>query len=152
ALSKVLASAAKDPTLGLVGNPCWGVEAGRKPRRDLQPLDAAERTAFREAIRGTEHELLWLLLMLTGVGPGEALARGWEHLGLAAAALRVVRGLEPKKGRLIEDVKRASRRRSVPIGRELVGLLRERWLRMGRPGDGLLFSTRQGEPLDLDNL
>jgi hypothetical protein len=53
-LSKVLGSAAKDPTWGLVGNACRGVEVGRKSRRELRPLDAAERAAFREAIRGTD--------------------------------------------------------------------------------------------------
>jgi integrase len=127
-LSKVLGSAVKDPTWGLVGNACRGVEVGRKPRRELRPLDAAERAAFREAIRGTEHEALWLLMMLTGLGPGEALGLGWDHLDLEVATLRVARTVECKARTIVEDTKRPSRKRLVPLVPELRALLRERWM------------------------
>lgn len=152
ALSRVFRSALKDPTLGLVGNPCAGVEIGRKPRRELRPLDADERRAFREAIRGTPLEDLWLLMMLTGLGPGEALALGWEHLDLDAGSLRVARTLDCKGGKLIDDTKRPSRRREVPLVPELLTRLRERRLAAGRPETGLVFADRKGKPLNLDNL
>jgi len=142
----------KDPTLGLVGNPCEGVEIGRSPRRAIQPLTAEERGRFREAIRGTEHEALWLSMMLTGLGPGEVLALGWEHLDLGGGTLRVVRTLDCKAHRLVEDTKRPSRRRVVPLVAELRTVLRERWMALGRPTSGLVFADADGEPLDLDNL
>ena len=113
-LSKVLGSALKDPTWGLVGNACRGVEVGRKARRELRPLDAEERASFREAIRGTEHEALFLLMMLTGLGPGEALGLGWDHLDFDAATLRVARTVECKARKIVEDTKRPSRKRVVP--------------------------------------
>src|SRR5262249_23210384 len=53
-LSKVMSAAAKDTTLGLYGNPCVGVDVATKQRNEIRPLDAAERAAFREAIKGTE--------------------------------------------------------------------------------------------------
>src|SRR5262249_34127403 len=69
ALSRIYVAALKDRSLGLVGNPCSSVEIGRKPRAAVRPLDAKERARFRAAIGGTEHEPLWLLMMLTGLGP-----------------------------------------------------------------------------------
>jgi integrase len=152
ALSRVYRSARKDPTLELAGNPCTGVEVGRKPRQELQPLSPEERERFREAIRGTPHEDLWVLMMLTGLGPGEALALGWEHLDLEAGALRVVRTLDCKSRKLIDDTKRPSRKRMVPLVPDLLAVLRERWMRAGRPAEGLVFASPTGEPLDLDNL
>ncbi len=152
ALSRVFKSAVKDPTLGLVGNPCFGVEVGRKARGPVSPLTAAERKAFRKAIGGTEHEQLWLLMMLTGLGPGEALALGWEHIDFDTGTLRVARTLDCKTRRLVEDAKRPSRLRTVPLVPELGLALRERWLGAGRPSSGLLFHGLDGRPLDLDNL
>jgi integrase len=152
ALSRVYRSAVKDPSLGLVGNPCLGVEVGKKPRRELRPLDPDERGRFREAIKGTEHEHLWLMMMLTGLGPGEALGLGWEHIDLDTGTLRVVRTLDCKARRLIDDTKRPSRKRVVPLVPELHQTLRERWMATGRPVRGLVFSNPKGEPLDLDNL
>lgn len=152
ALSRVYRAAVKDRTLGLRGNPCTGVEVGRKPRAEVRPLSADERAAFREAIRGTEHELLWLLMMLTGLGPGEALALGWEHIDLEAGTLRVARSLDCKARMLVDDTKRPCRRRVVPLALELRAGLRERWLAAGRPESGLVFTAADGSPLDLDNL
>jgi integrase len=151
-LSKVLGAAVKDPTWGLVGNACRGVEVGRKARRELRPLDAEERADFREAIRGTDHEVLWLLMMLTGLGPGEALGLGWDHLDLDAATLRVARTVECKARTIVEDTKRPSRKRVVPLVPELRALLRERWMAAGRPAAGLVFATPAGGPLHLDTL
>lgn len=152
ALSRVYRAALKDPAFGLIGNPCHGVEVGRKPRRPIEPLTAAERARFREAIRGTSQEALWLLMMLTGLGPGEALGLGWEHVDLRAGELRVVRTLDCKARRLVEDTKRPSRLRTVPLVPELVAALRDRWRAAGHPIGGLLFADANGEPLDLDNL
>src|SRR5262249_26523174 len=119
---------------------------------ELRPLDAEERVAFREAIRGTEHEVLFLLMMLTGLGPGEALGIGWDHLDLEAATLRGARTVECKGRPIGEDTKRPSRRRGSPLVPELRALLRERWMAAGRPAEGLVFATPVGGPLHLDTL
>jgi len=152
ALSNVFRAAVKDPTLGLVGNPCFGVEVGRRPRQAVKPLDAEERAAFREAIRGTPHETLWLLMMQPALGPGEALGLGWEHLDLEGGELRLVRTLDCKGRRLVDDVKRPKRLRTLPLPPEVRRTLREQWLAQGRPVAGLVFADRHGAPLDLDNL
>lgn len=152
ALSRVLRSAAKDRTLGLSGNPCRGVEVDRAPRREIRPLTAEERVRFREAIRGTEYEALWLLLMFTGLSPNEALALGWEHVDLDAGSVRIVRTVDTKTRRLVNDTKRPSRKRTVPFAGELRRKLRERWLAAGKPAEGLLFCSRDGRPPSLDGL
>src|SRR5690606_22273652 len=139
--SRVYRAAVKDRALGLRGNPCAGVEIGRKPRAEVRPLAAEERAAFREAIRGTEHEALWLLMMLTGLGPGEALALGWEHVDRDAGTLRVARTLDCQARAVVDDTKRPSRRRVVPLAPELQAVLRARWMTAGRLSPGSCSPT-----------
>ena len=150
ALSKVMRSAAKDPTLGLYGNPCSGVEIGAGRKRKVEPLNADERAAFREAIRGRSHEALFLLLMGTGLRPGEARALGWEHLDLGAGVVRVERSVDDE-GR-INAPKTEKGRRAVPLPPEVRQVLRELHLRAGRPESGLVFADRKGGVLDARNL
>lgn len=136
-LSKLYRSALKDPALGLMGNPCSGVEVGQGKRRDIEPLDTEERAAFRAAIAGTEHEALLLLLMGTGLRPGEARALGWEHLDLAVGELRVERAADDQGE--IGEPKTARSRRMVPLTAEIRATLRALHLRRGRPAAGLVF-------------
>jgi integrase len=152
ALSAIYRDALKDPTLGLNGNPCRGATVGKGKRAEVRPLTAEERKAFRGAIAGTDHECLWLLMLLTGLGPGEALGLGWEHLDLDAGMLRVARTLDTRAGVLVDDAKRESRKRVVPLVPERRAMLRERWMAAGRPSAGLLFADSTGRPLDLHNL
>lgn len=91
-------------------------------------------------------------MAFTGVGPSEALGLGWEHVDLDAATLRVVRTVECKARAIIEDTKRPTRRRELPLVPELRATLRERWMAAGRPAAGLVFATRDGRPLHLDTL
>jgi integrase len=64
-------------------------------------------------------------------GLGEVLALGWEHLDLGGGTLRVARTLDCKAHQLVEDTKRPSQRRVVPLVTELRTLLRERWMALG---------------------
>lgn len=149
-LSKLYRSALKDPGLGLVGNPCSGVEVGRGIRRNMSPLTATERGAFREAIRGTTHETLLLLLMGAGMRPSEALALGWEAVDLGTAVLRVERTADNRGA--FHPPKTEKGRRPVPLPGEVVRVLRELHLRQGRPERGLVFSCRSGRPLNASML
>ena len=95
---------------------CWDDDRiGHQGRvEDSVPGVLADR-----AIKGTEHECLWLVMMLTGLGPGEALGLGWEHLDLDAGTLRMARTLDCESGVFVYDAKRESRKRTVPLVREL---------------------------------
>lgn len=145
-LSKVMRSAVKDPTLGLVGNPCAGVEVGSGPRRDVHPLTAEERAKFREAIAGTGHEALFLLLMGTGLRPGEALALGWEHLDLDQGVARVERTVDDRGE--FHEPKTAKGRRAAPLPPEVRRALLALHMRRGRPTEGLVFPGQRGRVLD----
>jgi integrase len=107
---------------------------------EIQPLTAGEWAAFRVAIRGSEFECLWLLMLYAGLSPHEALALGWEHFDLDTGTLRVARTLDAKARKLVNDTKRPTRRRTVPLAAELRSLLRERWMLAGRPPTGLVFA------------
>jgi integrase len=149
-LSKVMASAVKDPTLGLVGNPCRGVEVGGVRRREVQPLNEGERDRFREAIQSTKHEALFLVLMGTGMRPGEALALDWGHMDLDEGAVRIERAVDDRGE--FHAPKTAKGRRVEPLGPELRQVLRELHLRRGRPNSGLVFPDELGGVLDARNL
>lgn len=151
-LSRVYRSALRDRTLGLVGNPCHGVESARATRRPMRPLDAEERAAFRKAIEGTPFEDLFILMMLSGMGPGEALALDWQHVDLEAGTLRVAQTLDTTARKIVNDTKRQSRKRTLPMVPEVRTMLRRRWLAKGRPETGLLFTASNGEPIDISNL
>jgi len=151
-LSNVLGAAVKDPTWGLVGNACRGVKVASGASRPIEPLDREERARLREAIRGARQECLFLLLMLTGLSPSEALGLGWEHIDREAGEVRVVRTLECKGRTLVEDTKRPKRRRAVPLVPELRVALAERWMAAGRPATGLVFTDAKGKPLLLQTL
>ncbi len=148
ALSKVLRSAVRDRTLGLVANPCHGVEVGKVEPRSVQPMTAEERERFRAAIAGDPNELLFLLLMGTGLRPGEALALGWQHVDLAVGAVRVERTVDDEG--VFQGTKTEKARRLVPLPANVVRALVE--LKRG-PSVGLLvFHDRKGGPLDQKNL
>ena len=96
-------------------------------RAEVRPLTATERKAFRARSRH-RHEALWLLMLLTGLGPGEALGLGWEHLDLEAGTLRVARTLDPRRAaRAGHEAPEPQARR--PLMPELRAMLRERWIR-----------------------
>ena len=82
--------------------------------------------------------------MLTGLGLGEAMGLGWEHVDCDTATLRVVRTVECKARTIVEDTKRPSRKRVVPLVPELRAILRERWMAAGRLVSGLVFATLAG--------
>ena len=108
------------------------MEVGAARRREVQPLNAAERERFREAIRGTPHETLFLLLMGTGLRPGEALALGWEHIDLEDGSLRVERSVDDQG--VFAEPKTEKGRRAVPLTPTVLQSLRELHLRCGREG------------------
>lgn len=150
ALSRVFEAAIHAGGFGVTMNPCKSVQmAEAPPPARNAPLSVAERAAFREAIRGTTHELLWLVMMLTGLGPSEALAVAWDAIDLDRRELRVIRTLECRSRVVVEGMaKRRKRIRTVPLAGELPRMLRERWLAAGRPAEGLVFHGPAGEPLD----
>ncbi len=99
-----------------------------------------------------------LVLLTTGLRPGEALGLRWEDW--EGDRLRVQRSLTrtAKGGWMLAEPKTSRSRRSVTLpsstsealGAHRVNQARERLQRgMGYQDDGLVFCTAQGTPLDL---
>lgn len=90
----------------------------RKEHRECLFFSADEAKRFREAIRGTRWEALFVLLLHTGVRPGEALALRWDDV--ENGALWVRRGLSriPGKAPIVSSTK-TCKTRSIPLGSEV---------------------------------
>jgi integrase len=75
----------------LAQNPAKLVELPRASRREMCALSQAEAYRFLAACRGTRFEALWILLLTTGLRPGEALGLKWADID--GSRLRIQRAL-----------------------------------------------------------
>lgn len=143
-------------------NPCDDAEPPRIARREMRALSPEEAKAFVRAAEKASDRLaaLWILLLTTGVRPGEALALKWSDI--EGGTLRVQRSLsQVGKAWRIEEPKTSRARRAVPLTDACTRALAqhrkrqaEERLRAGKDysNDGLVFSTRNGGTLLRSNL
>lgn len=132
--------------------------ASRTEARYLTPDELHRLLATAE---GDRLEALWVLLALTGMRRGEALALRWSDVDLDAGTARVERTVARIGGELTFSPAKTERsRRTVPLSSPVVAALREhrrRQLeeRMAAPGwndvQGLVFVTRIGTPIEPHN-
>lgn len=152
ALSVCLSAAVED---GLIpANPCLGI--GRRSQRAAHTLTPAERVERIRPLSQAQQDallaaawtargrwgLLFELMARTGLRPGEALALRGEDLDRPARQLRVERAVSRGE---IRPTKTSEQRR-VDLTPRLARLLAT-GTRQAR-GQGLLFPTRTGRPLD----
>lgn len=110
----------------------------RAPGRPRRPIVAAEFSALMRGApgpRGRPFRQVLAFLRLTGMRPGEASALRWEHVDLAARAIRLQ---EHKTAR------KTGRDRVVPLTRPVVRLLARR--KSERPDDAHVFVNAHGSP------
>ncbi len=96
------------------------------PTADIQPLSFADAQAFLSAAQGHAYELLFTVLLTTGLRVGEALALRWEDIDLDAGRLSVRHTLEqlPGKPWRLAEPKSATSRRTLPLLPEARAALR----------------------------
>lgn len=133
------------------------VELPRLGRREMHALNVAEATRFLDVIAGDRFFALWMLLLVSGLRPGEALALKWGDLdGNRLSVQRALVRPAKKPWRLLEP-KTARARRVVTLPAFAVAILRQLREQQARvraeAGDAwtdrdLLFTTNAGEPLD----
>lgn len=138
-------------------NPASTVELPRVLRARVETWSAAELQRFLQLIKDDRLHLLYLLLGLSGMRRGEALALRWTDLDLDAGLLRIERSLVPVDGELvIGPPKSRSGRRVVALDEEIARRLhwhrcRQRLELLGATGEirlpELVFTTVSGEPL-----
>src|SRR5262249_38780561 len=146
-------------------NPARDVELPkRRAQRVMHALTPEECGRLREALEGDRLAAFFVLLLGTGMRPGEALAVRWADADLDAGTLRVERSLgRSRKGEppRVGGPKTPTRPRTVPLPATVARALRthravqaEERLRAGSAyfDFDLVFATPLGQPLDERNV
>lgn len=132
------------------------VNLPRQDRREMHALSASEATTFLAASKGTRWDALWVLLLTTGLRPGEALGLKWSDI--ESGKIRVQRALTRigSSWSLVEP-KTSRARRVVTLPKSAMESLTAHRLRQVQDrlragptwaNHDLIFTTRKGEPLD----
>lgn len=132
------------------------VDLPKRETRELSVLSAEEARAFIEAAREDEFAPLWILLLTSGMRPGEALGLKWEDFD--GAGVRVQRALVRDRrggGWELRPPKTKKSRRTIPLPPVAVQALRDHRKAQAAAklaaedyaGHGLIFADGAGEPL-----
>ena len=163
-LRSVLAMALDHALLeGLIGRNVASIV--RAPRGGSVPqgrsLDHNEALALLAQAKGTRLEAAFVLMLMVGLRPGEALGLMWTDFDPDAGTLRIERSLKRERGQLrLGDTKTHKSRRAIALPAAVVTALgkhrrrqaRER-LKAGTEWQdlGLIFPTSVGSLLDPSN-
>lgn len=156
-------------TGSLVRNPTDAVRPPRQrvgggtPKRKMRAMTQAEAERFLDAAREDRLWSLWIVLLMGGIRPGEALGLLWEDVDLDSGRLHIRRSLTKRgiDGWKLVEPKTAKARRVVVLPAMATDALRvhrkrqaEERLMLGTEyeDNGLTFGTTAGRPLDLANL
>lgn len=141
----------------IAANPSKSVDLPRQARREMRALTPEEAGRFLQASSGTKWHALWVLLLTTGLRPGEALALKWGDLD--GERLRVQRSLSrgAKGAWRFHEPKSARGRRVVSLPASAKATLQAHRAQQNRArlqagrqwlDHDLVFTSRHGEPLD----
>ncbi|WP_231493581.1 tyrosine-type recombinase/integrase [Alicyclobacillus macrosporangiidus] len=100
-------------------------EPPKVPRREMRPLSPEEGSKFIVAIQGNRYGAYFLLLLGTGMRPGEALALTWDDVDLENGVIQINKALSTGRPKLcMGEGKTAKSRRSVVITPNTVATLK----------------------------
>jgi integrase len=142
-------------------NPAKVVDLPRQARREMQALTPAEATRFLDAAKANRWHALWVLLVTTGLRPGEALGLKWDDLDGGTIQVQRVVVERTGKGWALEEPKTSRSRRTVSLPASTVRALHshrakqaEAKLAAGPEYEdrGLIFATSTGAPERQSNL
>jgi integrase len=150
------------------------VRPPRVPHKEMATLSGAQARALIHAAIGDRLHGLYAVALASGARQGELLALRWSDVDMDAGTIRItrtlVRGIRvgvrsvngvPQTESTFNEPKTASSRRTIPIGRTAIDVLRvhrkaqaEERLRAGPAWDdgNLVFPSAVGTPLDASNL
>ena len=141
---------------GVIGfNPVHGAQLPKKPHQEMAILDEYEAMQFLMAAKSNRYCTLFNLAIKTGMRQGELLALRWSDLDWRKGNLRVQRQTQRVTGQGMVFVapKTKSGRRTIPLGDEMLQILRQHWekqqLEKALAGErwqdlDLIFPTRWG--------
>jgi integrase len=109
----------------LATNPAEQLAKPKYERKEARFLNKQELSRFLEAARGERLEELFILLVNTGLRPGEALGLSWESVDLERGQLTVRQALTETNGHLaIGEVKTLAGRRTISLPEVAIQALR----------------------------
>jgi integrase len=147
----------------LATNPAAQVKRpGHEQRPEVVHLAPGDVTALLRAAQPSRHYAALVLIALTGLRRGEALALRWDKVDLDAGMLKVAATIGRVGGQLvITEPKTGRSRRPVPLHPAVVDVLRQhrvlqdaerQLVGRGWQESGLVFTTELGGPVDPRNL
>ena len=80
---------------GIRSNPTDLCDLRRVRRKEIHPLEQDEIAAFRKAIEGCKHELVYRVTLFTGMRQGEILGLAWDGVDFQHNALYVNKQCRP---------------------------------------------------------
>ncbi len=148
-------------TGAIARNPARHAKPPKQVRKEMTAMTGEEARRFLQEAEEDRFHALWVLLVATGLRPGEALGLQWRDLD--GNRLQVQRSLTRRgvKGWTLTEPKTSRARRSVvlpPVALQALQAHRKRQaeerLRAGAAwaDHGFIFTTGTGEPLDQINL
>lgn len=132
----------------IVHNPLAEARVPKGKPKERRALSVAERQRFIEASADSFYRLLYLVLMETGLRPGEACALQWRDVDLERGRLTVARAVTKGQGgtRVVSHTKTSKSRRTVPCSHLVDELRRHQvWqVEHGLSDAGLVFTNQEG--------
>lgn len=136
--------------------------APKSDRKEGRTLSEAEARHFLETLQGHRLEVLFTLMLATGLRRGEALGLRWEDFDPKRGVLRVQRQLQREgDGLIVREPKTTRSRRVVNLPTPLLDLLARHsesqvaastLVGPGWQDSGFIFTNSIGGPLDPRNL
>ncbi len=148
----------------LTENPTEAVDAPPHDSAEVHVPTLEQIQALLVALAGTRYEAMFVLMLTTGLRPGEAMGLCWPDLDLDHGLVKVRHCLVQRgKEWRLDEPKTKKSRRDLPMPAEPVALLRAyrvRQLKERLPAGGiwldegtkLVFTTEVGSPTNRENL
>lgn len=81
--------------LGMIrSNPTDLFELSKVRRKEIRPMEQEEITSFLKAIEGSKYELVYRVMLFTGMRQGEVLGLTWDYVDFEHNALYVSKQLQ----------------------------------------------------------
>jgi len=151
-------------------------------KKEIRVLTREEQTKFIKVIKGERYELVFRLILSTGLRVGEALALRWKDVDFTDGTIRINQNIgrivdfdDDKKSKLMYGTPKTEKgKRSIPLLSDITSRLKELqrlqkverlkagdiWQGMGKiqaqgekwKDNDLIFRTELGKPLEAGNL
>ncbi len=145
----------------LYRNPTEFVDLPKQKKKEMQVLSPSDAKAFIEAAAYSRHQVLFSLMITTGLRPGETLGLKWNDIDFDKGKLRIQRALVRvgSTWKLLEP-KTSRSRRTIPVPKSVMNDLKvlkrnqaeKRLASLNYMDNDLVFAGENGEPLDEINL